>query len=183
MSLMKKNATEWESHVHACVEYLCDREFGPILEVVCESTEQQKRVCMNDGCLEISPGTRVEIDINTMYIEEFDMVKVSEAITDLTGLQQLKVGVQPAEETFMVRVVVLVPDESSGATIVDAVNRMDRGKGCEYGTLCRAKTVRLVTDPLGDLSIPLVLSEGKSNHNIIITMMLVMILMVLAIVH
>jgi len=167
VSLKRKNASAWENQVHACVEYLCDNELGPMIEVVCKNTKDKRYVCMNDGCLVMPGGYRVEIDINTQYIDEFKIDTLDEQIEKLTGENNIQVGVQSVDEPYVIRVVVLVEDENSGNTIVKAVNGIDKSEGCTHGTLCRSRNARLISEPLE-------LSGGISKHETTTILILMM---------
>jgi len=150
----------WERHSSACVDYLCKDEGGFMVDVKCLSTNEHKFICTNDGCLLRDQLYSVEIDFDNLMEMDVNLGEITMEIEALTGIDELKVGVELDEDAYVVHVVVLVDDENVGEIIVDAVNNMDRSESCSYGTVCMSKFAKLIVKPLE-------ISEAITKHTTI----------------
>jgi len=147
IEIKRKNATEYEEQQHACVDYACDIDVGPVAWSMCNSTETQRFMCSNGGCLRFGTSdVRVEIDVQDgVFAGDVNLVSLYDDLESLTNEHVLDVGIELRDDAYVIHVVVIVDDENSGTIVVNAVNNLDKGENCEYGVLCRTSTARLVT--------------------------------------
>jgi len=172
----RKNATEWDERLHACVDFVCNNDVGPLAWSMCNSTEKQRRMCANDGCLPFDSQTRVEIDINDGYFAgDVNMSKLHVTMKSYSGNDKVEVGLELNDRAYVVRVIVLVDDDKTGQNIIKAVEDLDKSEKCQSGVLCEAKMVRLVTMSLD-------LSGTNSNHGSTASFIIMMFVLVMIIV-
>jgi len=135
----RANATEYEEKLHACVDYICDINLGPVTRSMCNSTLQQRRICQNDGCLAFGSEIRVEVSVESgIFAGDVDLDQLNIQVASLTGVQNFNVGIELDSQAFVVRVVVIVQQNEDADAVYDAVQSIDKGEGCEYGILCRS---------------------------------------------
>lgn len=166
----RKNATEYEERLHACVDFLCDNDVGPVTKSTCSGTEQQRYMCANDGCLPFGEETRVEIVVEAgVFAGDVNMSSLHLQVETLTGVEGIEIGLELSDDAYVLQVIVLVDDEEAATNVAEAVNNLDKGESCQYGVICRAKRIHLVTSPsstsiesMGE-SMPLVISGGDKS--------------------
>ena len=162
----RKNATEYEEQLHACVDYICDKNIGPVTKSMCLSSKEQRYMCINDGCLAFGTETRVEIDIEDgVFVGDVDLDKLDADVKQLTGIDNCKIGVELTDDGYIIQIVILIDDEDAALNVVEVVKNIDHNK-CKDSVLCRAKTVRLMNTPL------VIISKGSMNHVMIFLLLL-----------
>jgi len=118
----RKNATEWEEQIHACVDYFCDNDKGPYKVSVCQGTSNERRMCINDGCLPIGSQTRVEIDVDGFFVDNVNYDDLKNDIEKITGIKNVEIGFELHDDASVIRVVVLVDDVETGEAISNSIN-------------------------------------------------------------
>jgi len=140
----RENATQWELKRTGCVECQCNNDVGKVQWSMCNSTSEHIFMCTNDGCLVRNQEYLVLIAFGNIQATDMDMAEILLQIKALTNMNVLKVGIELGDQAYVLRVVLVVDDKETGTVIVQAVENMDRGKSCEYGTLCRSKSAELL---------------------------------------
>jgi len=154
----RDNATEYEERLHACVDYICDRELGPVTRSMCNTTKQQRFMCTNGGCLAFGSEVRVEVDIeNGFFAGDVNMSELRVGVKELSHSDSIEVGLELDDDGYVIRVIVICEEESDAQVLAVAVNDVSKSEDCEYGVLCHSESVRLVTNSLS-------LSEARSIH-------------------
>jgi len=109
--------------------------------------------CINDGCLPLKE-MRVEIDCINLYASDVNMTELKVEIESLAHVEGIDAGIELGDDGLVLRVIVLIDDETIGQMIVDAINVGDKS---DYKALKRLTTARLkIPEPES-----LVLSEGR----------------------
>jgi len=146
----RKNATLFESRTNGCVECHCYNESGAVSWALCNATDDVTRICIDDRCVETNNTSKgkewsVVLEIEGIKPSELNATEIINEITSLTGISEdeLSVGIEISKSGYISRVIVYVADEETTAIIATAVEGIDKGKECEYGFLCRTKSVRV----------------------------------------
>ena len=149
----RTNASSWEERTNGCAEYYCNDENGPISWSNCNSsdnyTENNNYICMDNKCVERRIGWIVEIEISEFSGND---TEIKEQIQQLTGIEVEEIGFVLDDKGSIIHIILYVNDEEVGETIVKAVESLNKHEGCEYGVLCRTKTIRLISPAYESLS-------------------------------
>jgi len=164
------NATQWENRTNGCVEYQCDNSTGPITKIICESSDAVNRFCINDQCVEnkeiVNNKVAVEITLaDGVNIAEMSTEAVLEVLAETLSIETKDVIVEweMNEEGNVIRMIVYVSDEETASLIATTIDEVKDDDDCQYGILCKAKEVLLVTDESG----------SQNLHNIINTLLII----------
>ena len=123
----RENATDWEDRTNDCMHYECHNESGYMSWSMCNSTKEEKRICMNEQCIvedEHDKGWSVELDVKDLSPEELDILDPLTSIGELTGVdrEHLSLAVEVDESGNIMRVVVFVKDEETATMLADTMN-------------------------------------------------------------
>jgi len=148
----RANATEWVKRSNGCVDCQCNKTTGRVQYSRCKGSagEGKSFMCVNDGCLIRDQVYSIEIEFASIIAIDVNTSELKVEIEALTGVEVTNVGLEINEQAYVIHVVVIVEDEASGNTIVDAVNKMEKGEECQYKTLCNSGAARLIV--VGDES-------------------------------
>jgi len=181
----RANATLWEKKTDNCFEYQCSNTSGGIAWSKCNSTDDVHRLCINNKCVEEKDGLNkdkwgVEMSVN-ITPDELDMKNLIEVLNRVTGLSgnDILIGTEYEETTgAVVKIVIYVDDEDVARKIMIAIERiMVSCKKSIYGVLCRVSGVHILEkEEFSEFS--LVTSKANNNHNnlLIMTNILIMVM-------
>jgi len=154
----------WNDRSNACVDFKCDDRAGKVQWSMCNKTEEENNVCWNDGCMVREQPMVVEVDMEGIQAGDFDTETFIYELEQLSGHRATDIGYELGDYAAIIRVIIVIDDAEVGQTIVDAVNNLEKGPGCQYRTICRSKYARLVVSGLE-------LSEARTNHLDTVTFM------------
>jgi len=89
---------------------------------------------------------KVEFD-EKIRVSDISETVIASEISDLTGIEQSRiiVEVEGDSEGFVVRVIITLPDEEKGMTVVDRLNNIQNDDHCQSGVFCRNHKASLLT--------------------------------------
>jgi len=160
------NVSEWEKRSNNCAKYVCDNSSGPISWSLCNSSDDMDLVCVDEQCVEQNDAMNgrewsVEIIMNGTKVDDVYTVEVISTVNELTSIKLSgdSIGVVVDETGFVVRIVIYVEDEETANTIASAIEGIEKGRRCVYGTLCRTKSIHVIDHR--NLSSDVLLSDGS----------------------
>jgi len=182
----RKNATDFESQTNECMEYHCYNDTGRLSWSLCNSTDVLTNICVDGKCVggnDYTPGSRrwsvvVELSDDEVKAGDLDFTEIAVAASNMTGIDftDIVVGAVFDDEGYVVRIILYVDDEQKAKVMADEMKVKAEGGDCEYGVICKAKSVTIhVTDP--DLD---VLSSSVSVHTTEMVMMIIVLLVFMA---
>jgi len=147
-----KKAIEWEKQTNDCVHYQCNNEKGNIGWSKCNSSFFMEAMCVNKHCMgggntpnDVVPHWNVDIYIRNMNVTDVDVSSLTASVSLVTGLgqNQFTVGVVTDGTGYVVRISLLVKDETTASIAAKGIEEMDK-KNCPGGiVLCRMTSVRI----------------------------------------
>jgi len=145
------NATEWEKRMNGCFEYKCDNVTGLFHNNICETSDNSVHECVNDTCIVKAPPSdkdwSVEIELQEgVTVNDMNVTDVLETIRLQCGIDTASVTVawESDEKGNIIRIILYLEDEDEANKLSVSVNKMEKGKGCEFGVLCKSKLVTVV---------------------------------------
>jgi len=157
----RNNATEWESKVNDCMNYICDNDQGRQSWSKCNSSADGSFVCVSGQCIENETikGWIVEIDITQTTAGELNTSEILSSLCSMTNLEtsELVIGYEVDEEGFIIHIIVYVKDEETGILVMEAIDDLEKGETCQQGVLCKSKNSRVIEVKTNSLS------SSKSN--------------------
>jgi len=152
-------AKKWKAKSNACADFICHEDLGPLQWSMCnKSSDGQSYMCINDGCLPVDQPMIIEITMEGIQAGDFDISSMKQEVAACSGYEISEAGYELGDNAYIVRVIIVIEDETVGQTIVEAINNeLEKGTGCQYRTLCRGKYARLIVSSLE-------LSEARTNH-------------------
>jgi len=128
--------------------YVCDNDAGQVAWSLCNSSDSTSRVCVSDICVEESKeetkGWSVEINYdNDVKFDEINITGLTESISLLSGISavDIKIGVKTDDKGNVVSIIAYVENEKSALAIESSLKNLPKGTQCQYGVLCRTKTI------------------------------------------
>jgi len=88
----KWNVIEWEKQTDGCIDYICDNKSGPTKEIVCRSTAETRRICLNKKCEEDTLSERIYVEIEMepeTKLEVIDEANAFDGIEDACVIRAL----------------------------------------------------------------------------------------------
>jgi len=153
---MRKNTTDWIERTNGCMRYECNDKIGKVSWSMCNSTDEETRMCIDGQChvedkeamVEDGKTWSVEIDMSDADVkpEDLDLVEVKTNISELTGVdsEDIVLAVEVDDSGKLVRVVVYVKDEETATIVADKVKDVaNEGENCTYGTLCLMSNIQV----------------------------------------
>ena len=118
------NVTEWENDSTECVEYVCEEGGGIVNHSICYSTEDTRRICVNDKCEKDDSWKKgewqVEIEYTTtVRVTDIDVNEYLEELSSKCGIskEDMVLGVETDADGFIIKIIVDVPDEDKARSI------------------------------------------------------------------
>jgi len=147
----RANATLWEQRTNNCFEYQCLNASGGRAWSRCNSTEEIRRMCIENQCVEEKEtkenekiAVEIEIDIDT---NDYDMDEISSILSNATGIREgdMSIGSEVLEKTGnVVKLVVYVNSLEDATAIVEVIDNKGEGDECTYSILCRANSTKIL---------------------------------------
>jgi len=158
----RKNATRWQEQTNECIRYECVNGAGGIARSSCNSDDTVSRTCINNKCVEESSLKEdkvvVEITLDDgVKITDVDLNDILEFLKGKCGIDEKDVTIGwEGNDGYVIRIVVFVDDETTAVSITVAIDDLDKGEGCPYGVICKAKGVRILVNGQELSSAPMV---------------------------
>jgi len=170
----KSNVIAWENHTNNCVEYSCDNESGLLSRSICYKKDEHI-LCFKDECIDEDNAPdkewKVYIGIVSPSVIAMSANEIGAEISHLSGLEEkdFEVGMEHDEEGRIIRVIILVNNESDAKKIKKAIDSMDKGKSCQ-GLFCFTKTIT-IKGVDGSVSVGSASSFEKESFNCLMIIM------------
>jgi len=148
----RKNASQWEGRTSKCGDYICDNNNGPVAWSLCNRSDEMNHICVDEQCVEENTVVKgkdwsVVIELNEVKFDEMmESSQIKIIINELTGikLEDYIFGVEAGENGYISHLLLYMDNGVTANKIASAIQGIEKGAGCTYGTLCETKSVRVV---------------------------------------
>ena len=86
----------------------------------------------------------MEIEQKTVLIDDVDVKEIAEMVSELTGTDEsdILISIEVDEEGYVISISIILKEDDNLTVIKNAIDDItDNNKQCDYGVLCRVKTV------------------------------------------
>jgi len=161
------NTKQWIKENSKCGEYHCINDTGLVAWSLCNSTEEESRLCMADSCFDDWSGKISGWSVIFLFDGNitFEQMTVSELLDETKTILRLKtalnavVGVETNKSGYVIHAVLRVEDEDTALDIKEAVEDIIGTAKCtKYDILCHVtniiiQNVRSSSDPVESPSV------------------------------
>jgi len=147
----RRSTKEWEGQASECAEYICYNDSGFVAWSKCNSTDTLTRICEIGKCVEKGDSTpsktSIEVRlIDAVNISSINIVELLETLSNLSGVdtEELSIGWETDEDGDVISIIFYIEDEEKARAIARKIDDIDEGEGCEYGVLCKVKSVQVI---------------------------------------
>jgi len=131
-AVKRKEFIEFEKQRTGCIEHTCDNDIGLITWSLCNSTESQNLVCMNDRCIEdksvMDEKVKIEIEIEEgLKAIEMNTSDFVESLSLQLGIEKelISMAYECDNEGNIVRIILYVNNEQDVNAIVEGVKKLN----------------------------------------------------------
>jgi len=136
-----------------CYEYQCDNNTGVTYSwSTCNSTEETKRVCLNNTCVEETipkpndTSVAIEVNISEGYdATDLNTDEIQGKLGSMANSQALSVASETNNSGKVLRIVILVNDQTTANNVLNIISNTQDDKYCELNALCNKANARIVT--------------------------------------
>jgi len=161
----RSNATVWEDLISECFVYECNIEKGPVFWSMCNSTSEETKMCEGGKCITVDNNEEADsvvIILENATTADLNLTEFRNTVEVVTGIntQDLTIRSEITEGGNVVRIVVIVGDESTAQIIADAL----KDNPSQDGILKYVKDVFITVKPR-ELSVS---SAGRFQDTVIL---------------